>query len=147
MAALAEMDCRHRRRPLRCGCADGTAGPYNDCVTLRLLVDTASQRVPVAPVLADAEFDSERNHEYIRHRIGAHSIIPAKRGQRHWQLKGVRAEMRHHFPAHLYSQRSLAENLFSSVKRKLSAHAPRRSTDTQRLQALLLGLAYDIYRL
>jgi hypothetical protein len=37
-------------------------GPTNDCATLRPLVDAASQRVPIGLVVADAEFDSERNH-------------------------------------------------------------------------------------
>jgi hypothetical protein len=120
-------------------------GPYNDCATLRPLVDAASQRMPVGLVLADAEFDSERNHQYIRHHIGADSVIPAKRGKADWQITGIRAQMRQQFPAELYRQRALAEGLFSSVKRKLSARAPRGSISTQRTQALLLGLAYAIY--
>jgi hypothetical protein len=33
------------------------------------------------------------------------------------------------------------------VKRKLSTRAPRRSLETQRIQVLLLGLAYNLYRL
>jgi hypothetical protein len=33
-------------------------------------------------VLADAEFDSERNHTFIRQQLHALSIIPAKRGKR-----------------------------------------------------------------
>jgi Transposase DDE domain/Transposase domain (DUF772) len=55
-------------------------GPTNDCATLRPLVDAAHQRVPIALVLADAEFDSERNHQHIRTVLQAQSIIPAKRG-------------------------------------------------------------------
>jgi len=41
-------------------------------------------------VLADAEFDSERNHTYIRQRLGAQSVIPAKRGKKTWRVRGVR---------------------------------------------------------
>ncbi len=48
---------------------------------------------------------------------------------------------------HLYAERALAETVFSVVKRKLSARAPGRATETRRLQALLLGLAYNLYRL
>ena len=51
------------------------------------------------------------------------------------------------FPAELYRQRVHAETVFSAVKRKLSAKAPGRSLATQRKQALLLGLAYNIYKL
>jgi hypothetical protein len=98
-------------------------------------------------VLADAEFDSARNHTYIRQQFRARSIIPAKRGKKSWRIHGVRAEMRHAFPRRQYARRALVETVFSAVKRKLSARAPGRSLSTQMRQALLLGLAYNLYRL
>src|SRR2546425_6701225 len=36
-------------------------------------------RSPLGVVLADAEFDSEAHHQHIRQRLGAKSIIPARR--------------------------------------------------------------------
>jgi hypothetical protein len=122
-------------------------GPYNDCATLRPLVSAAHEVTPVGLVLADAEFDSERNHQHVRDVIGAESIIPAKRGKADWKIKGVRAQMRRRFPHKRYSQRTQVESVFSAVKRKLSAKAPGRSTETQRRQAMLLGVAYNIYLL
>jgi hypothetical protein len=122
-------------------------GPYNDCATLRPLVSAAHEVTPVGLVLADAEFDSERNHRHVRDVIGADSIIPAKRGKADWKIKGVRAQMRRRFPRKKYSQRAQVESVFSAVKRKLSAKAPGRSQETQRTQAMLLGLAYNIYLL
>jgi hypothetical protein len=122
-------------------------GPYNDCATLRPLVSTAHEVAPVGLVLADAEFDSERNHLHVREVIGADSVIPAKRGKADWKIKGVRAQMRRRFPRKRYSQRAQVESVFSAVKRKLSAKAPGRSTETQSRQAMLLGLAYNIYLL
>lgn len=122
-------------------------GPSNDCAQLRPLLDTACQALPIQTVLADAEFDSERNHRHIRQVHGLYSIIPAKRGKASWKRSGVRAEMQQNFPKQLYRQRALVETVFSVVKRKLSARAPGHSLETQRLQALLLGLAYNIYRL
>lgn len=41
----------------------------------------------------------------------------------------------------------LIESLFSSVKRKLSARTPGRSMRTQKRQALLLGLSFNLYHL
>ena len=64
-------------------------------------------------VLADAEFDSERNYQHIR--------------------EGLQAQMRQDFPAYLYGRRSLIESLISAVKRKLSVCAPRRSLQPQYL--------------
>lgn len=120
-------------------------GPYNDCALLRPLLDIAHPIVPASWVLADAEFDSERNRKHIRDVHHLKSIIPAKRGKKIWKLKGVRAQMKAKFPAKQYRQRNLIETVFSMVKRKLSA--PAHSLPTQALQALLLGLAYNLYKL
>jgi transposase len=122
-------------------------GPWNDCASLPAVVEAASQRRRIGVVLADAEFDSERNHTFIRQRLGAQSVIPAKRGKKTWRVRGVRAEMRRAFPRKLYRRRALVETLFSSVKRKLSARAPGRSLPMQMRQALLLGLSFNLYRL
>jgi len=121
--------------------------PWNDCANLPMLVEAANEVVPIGVVLADAEFDSERNHTYIRQQLHARSIIPAKRGKKSWHIHGVRAEMRRNFPRRPYARRALVETVFSTVKRKLSARAPGRSLSTQLRQALLLGLAYNLYRL
>jgi Transposase DDE domain/Transposase domain (DUF772) len=122
-------------------------GPTNDCAMLRPLASAAHERVPIGVVLADAEFDSERNHQHIRQTLQAQSVIPAKRGGAAWRIQGVRAQMRQEFPADLYRRRALIESLISAVKRKLSARAPGRSLATQCLQALLLGIAYNLHRL
>jgi hypothetical protein len=123
------------------------AGPINDCARLPEMIDQAHQTTPVKMVLADAEFDSERNHQHVRQILGAQSVIPAKRGKPEWKIKGIRAVMRADFPKKLYSQRVQIESVFSAIKRKLSGRAPGRTLSTQRLQALLLGLTYNLYRL
>ena len=122
-------------------------GPWNDCANLPAVVETASQQTRIGLVLADAEFDSERNHTYIRKKLGAQSVIPAKRGKKTWRVRGVRAEMRRAFPQRIYRSRALIESVFSAVKRKLSARAPGRSLRMQMRQALLLGLSFNLYRL
>jgi hypothetical protein len=122
-------------------------GAWNDCANLPVVVEAASKQTGIRLVLADAEFDSERNHTYIRQRLGAQSVIPAKRGKKTWRVHGVRAEMRRAFPQRIYRRRALIESLFSSVKRKLSAGALGRSLRMQTRQALLLGLTFNLYRL
>ena len=52
--------------------------------------------------------------------------------------------MRKRFPHRLCAPRA---RVFSSLKRKLGFSAPGRSLATQRLQALLLGIAYHLYLL
>ena len=78
--------------------------------------------------------------------VECQSIIPAKRGKSTWQLHGIRAQMRANFSAARYLPRTLVESVVSAAKRKLSSRAPGRLPVTQHLQTLLLGLAYDIYR-
>jgi hypothetical protein len=122
-------------------------GPYNDCALLRPLVDVAHQVMPASLGLAAGEFDSERNPKHIREVHHMQSIIPAKRGKKTWKLKGIRAQLKSNFPSKKYCQRSLIETVFSVVKRKLSTRAPGRSLATHAIQALILGLAYNLYKL
>ena len=126
---------------------EACSGPYDGSAMLRPLVDAAHAVTPLGVVLADAEFDSEHNHRHVRERLAATSVIPARRGKATWHVQGYRAKMRATFPRHLYRRRAPVESVFSAVKRKLSARAPGRSLEMQRMQALLLGLAYNLYRL
>lgn len=68
---------------------------------LRELV-AASQETPIGLVLADAEFDGERNRTYTRQQLGAQSVIPAKLGKKTWRVRGVRAEVRRAILRRLY---------------------------------------------
>jgi hypothetical protein len=76
-----------------------------------------------------------------------HRFTAAKRGKKTWTIHGVRAQMRTDFPRNKYCRRFLIETVFSVAKRKLSCRAPGRCLLTQRRQALLLGLTYNLYRL
>ena len=87
----------------------------------------------------------EANHQHLRQRLGAQSSIPARR--RGVPNGAIRNQMFRAFPKKPYRQRAKIESLFSAVKRKLSSRAPGRSLATQIRQALLLGLAYNLYRL
>ena len=122
-------------------------GPWNDCANWPAVVEAASEQTRIGLVLADAEFDSVRNHAYLRRELGAQSVIPAKRRKKTWRLHGVRAQMQRAFPRRLYRRRALIESLCSSLKRKLSARAPGCSLRTQMRQALLLDLSFNLYPL
>ncbi len=121
-------------------------GPWVDTRALPGLVDAAVRRAPLRVVLADAEFDSEANHQHIRQRCSAQSIIPAQ-PRRGIPRGTLRRQMYRAFPQKEYGQRAKVETVFSVVKRKLSSRAPGRSLRSQIRQALLLGLTYNLYRL
>ena len=122
-------------------------GPTNDSATVRPAAAEASLVMPLGAVVADAGCASERHHRFLRDTLGAQSAIPATRGKPTWRLRGIRALLRRRFPRALSRQRALVEAVISAAKRKLSDRAPGRSPLTQHLQALVLGLAYDVYRL
>jgi len=84
--------------------------PWNDCATLPVLVNQAHQTTPIGCVLADAEFDSERNHTFCREQLQAQSIIPAKR-RSSCRAFGVRLQMRENFPKRQYGKRPMIECL------------------------------------
>jgi hypothetical protein len=98
-------------------------------------------------VLADGACDSALNHTFSRQVVGVDSSIPATRGKKTWRLRGVRAQLRAAFPAVPYRQRALIESVFSATTRTRSARAAGRSSATQQVQALLLGIAFTVYRL
>lgn len=120
-------------------------GPSCDAPALPGLLHTASHLTPIGLVLADAEFDSEANHRYIRATLQAHSVIPARR--RGVPSGAIRNQMYRAFPRQLYRPRAKIETVFSIIKRKFSNKAPGRSQPLQVRQALLLGLAFNLYRL
>ena len=122
-------------------------GPWNDCANWPTMVEAASRRTRIGLLLAEAEFDSERNPIYIRRQRGARSVIPAKRGKKTGRIHGVRAERRRAFPQRLYRRRARIESVFSSVKRQLSARTAGRTLPMQVRQALWLGLSFNLYRL
>ena len=76
----------------------------------------------------------------------ADSVIPAKRRSSK-PASGVRREMHENFPRAMYGRRSLIKTVF--FRRQMQALRPRsrRPIPMHACQALLLGLAYSLYRL
>jgi len=79
-------------------------------------------------------------------KLGAQSIIPARRGKKTWRVHGVRAEMRRAFPHQLCGRRALFESVLSPLKRKLSARAAGRTLHTKLRHVLLLGRSFNPVR-
>jgi hypothetical protein len=98
-------------------------------------------------VRADADCNRERTHQHRRHSLQTQSVIPAKRGGADWRMQGVTTQLGQEFLAPLDHRRACIERMISAVTHKPSARAPGRSLLTPCLQALLLEIAYNIYRL
>jgi len=121
--------------------------PWNDCASLPGLVAQVHALTPLGCVLADTEFDSERNHTLVGQQLRALSIIPAKHGKRVWKMHGVRAQMRADFPRQKYCRRALIETVFSVAKRKLSCGAPGPLPAYAASPSPDLGFDLQLYRL
>jgi hypothetical protein len=121
-------------------------GPCNDFASLRPLVDMGRTVTSIGLGLADAEFDSEQNHQHLHQQVGAQSVIPAKQRKAGWNVSGIPAEMRRELPEELYGQPWLAKSVLSAVKRKLSPRATSRLQVMKQKQALLLAIAYNCDR-
>jgi hypothetical protein len=82
---------------------------------LRPLADVAYALNPFGWLLADAEFDSERNHRHVREKIGALSAIPAKRGGASWEVRRLPSPDARRVPTQDVSTQSAGrERLFGS---------------------------------
>ena len=110
----------------------GRRGPWNDCANLPAVVETTSKQTRIGLVLAEAQFDSERNHTYIRQRLGAQSAIAAKGGKKTWLVHGVRAEMRRVFPQRIY--RRAHRCVKPCCSDRVSICISNRTSTSQRLQ-------------
>jgi len=121
-------------------------GPGSQSRRLRPLVTQAQAVVPIHGLRADADYDSEPHHRWLREELGIESIIPATRGWHRPARTPYRRRMQTHFPRRQYGQRWLAETVFSVVKRKFGDALTARRPWQQVKQAFLRGVVYDCYR-
>ncbi|MBI3323378.1 MAG: transposase [Candidatus Omnitrophica bacterium] len=121
-------------------------GPGSQSQRLPPLVEQGQHILPVHRLLADADYDSEPHHRWLRETCHIESIIPATRG-RPGRARGIwRRRMQTHFPRRPYGQRWLAETVFSVVKRKFGEALTARRPWQQVKQAFLRGITYNLYR-
>jgi hypothetical protein len=130
--------------------ATAARGPGAEAPDLPPLVRRGLPLVPLRVVLADAGYDSERNHRLLREELGVTAIIPPRTGRPprpgRWP-GGYRGEMARHFPQALYRRRVLVETVLSVLKRKMGDVVAGQGLPMQARQALLLALTYNLYRL
>ncbi len=113
--------------------------------------------LPFDQLVADAGYDSEANHRFCRERLGADSLIPAKKRRSAVVLATTpcRQEMLHRLAKadgdpearRAYGQRWKAETVMSVAKRRWGDALSARLEATQRAQALLRGVVYNLNRL
>ena len=122
-------------------------GPGSGYRFLRPLVAQTHTTLPIRRLLADADYDSEAHHRWLREDCGIESIIPATRGRpgRPTQ-QPYRRRMQRWFPRRKYGQRWMVETVYSVVKRKFGEALTARRYWQQVKQAFLRGVTYNLYR-
>jgi hypothetical protein len=131
-------------------------GPCGDFSDLVPLASAAAGVMAFDQLVADAGYDSEANHRFCRERLGVDSLIPAKkrRSAKVIATTPYRREMCRRLgelgePADraAYGQRWKVETVMSVVKRRCGEALTARLEPTQRAQALLRGVGYNVQRL
>lgn len=105
------------------------SGTRPDVAELRELITHASGRVNLDRIVADAGYDSESNHEFVRDELNCKSIIPPKHGRLTTKpAKGrYRRMMQTHFNRVRYRQRAQVETVMSMLKRRQGSHCNGRT--------------------
>jgi hypothetical protein len=118
-------------------------GSGSDAPDFAPLLRQSRRRAGVKTVVADAGYDSEKNHCVARLDMGVRSIIPPKIGKPTKALPKARFRrlMKHRFnrkaDARHYGQRAQSETVNSMMKRNLG-DALRSILDKRRMQEMLL---------
>jgi transposase len=121
-------------------------GPHPDVDQFQRTVAPAAKRTRLRHLVADAGYDSERNHRVAREDLAIRTTIPplhgrptAKPPRTHY-----RRLMHRHMNGFAYGQRWQVETTFSVLKRRLSDTLHSKSYWGQCRDIALLALAYNI---
>jgi hypothetical protein len=115
-------------------CPGGSGRPEGPSRLLPPLVREAVRRL-----LADADYDSEPTHRWLREEPGIESIIPATGCCPGRARTPYRRRRPRYFPRRKYGRRWIAETVASVLQRKFG-----EARTTRRKQALLRGLVYNL---
>lgn len=124
--------------------AQASIGPWPDCPSFKSLLVSASGRVRIKEMLADAGYDSEPNHEYAD-ALGVRSIMPPTIGRaRAGGPTGQhRRQLWKRFPKKKYGQRWHVEGTYSQDKRRFGSQLRSTSVAGQWGELLLRVLVHN----
>jgi transposase len=125
-------------------------GPSPDHPHLIEAVLAARERRAIETLLADAGYDAEWVHRFVRDELDIRSIIPPQIGRPTAKppTGRYRLAMQRYFRRpkrrRRYGQRWQAETVFSMIKRRLGASVNARSDRRQRRAMLLKAIVHNI---
>ncbi len=108
----------------------------------------AWRRTPVKTIVADAGYDSEKNHDLVRLDLNCVSIIPPLIGRPGDPTEPFRAEMKRLWDTievrEAYGQRWQAETVNSMMKRNYGSSLRAKTADRREREMLLKAMTHNI---
>lgn len=122
--------------------------PRHDTVDFKYVIGKSAMVKQLSMVVADRGYDSEANHEFVRERLGAVSIIPVKYKQVPLERTygRYRKLMKQRFHTELYHQRNKNETVLSVIKRMFGEHVSSRRVRAQNRELAFRCIAYNMHR-
>jgi len=122
-------------------------GPNNDNVDFIPIARKADSFKPIG--IGDKAFDDESNHVFLREKLNALSIIPARNESVPiWRTKGkYRKEMKRGYSKKMYHQRSKVETIFFVIKKTMGDDIRSIKTKAQNNEMRFKIIAYNAARI
>jgi len=122
-------------------------GPNNDNIDFIPVAGKADSFKPLG--IADKAFDDESNHVFLRDKLNALSIIPARNENIPvWRTKGkYRKEMKRGYSKRMYHQRSKVETIFYVIKKSMGDDIRSIKTKAQNNEMRFKIIAYNAARI
>lgn len=123
----------------------GMKGPSPDIVHFKKLALEMSNVRKTDTLLADAGYDSEESHRYLREDLATHSIIPPRIGRPTKKPPSgkYRREMTVNFDKDTYGQRWQVETVMSMLKRNLREELFAKSHQSQIREMMLKVITHN----
>jgi len=123
-----------------------TYGPSSDSGHFKQALQLLPDDMHIDKLLADAGYDSEKNHVLANEHYGIKTVIPAKIGCPTKSLPKTpyRRRMAADFDQDSYRQRSQVETVISMIKRNLGDTLLGRSEESRNSEMLLLAITHNI---
>jgi transposase len=116
-----------------------SSGNRHDTLFFPLLLLKSRRLTSVSNIVADKGYDSSKNRKLAAF-LGIKPVIPYK------EVTGIVKESNRRINKRIYHQRSKVETVFSVIKRKFDDTVHSKKVYTQKKEARLLDIVYNVYR-
>ena len=123
-----------------------TDGPSSDSKHFKETLERLPITFSIETLLADAGYDSEKNHVLAHELYGIKTVIPPRIGNPSKTLpkKHYRRQMALHFDRDSYRHRTQVETVMSMIKRNLGDTLSGRSEESRNSEMLLLTITHNL---